>query len=153
MFKKHVPEKVIQQVTGHRSVEGLRHYEKVGSTKRQAASNILTNATNRSTYQEEVQMLHSSSQQISSNRKAGALQPKLPHAQRSSLPKKQMGMQSFRSSFLSIIFSAGSGTCNVHIAPQGNFVINPVSQQPAAAFDEQGQEFEQAIQYMPANLP
>ena len=60
LFKKHVPAKLIQQVTGHRSVEGLCHYEKVGSTERQAASNILTDATNRSTYQ-EVQMLNSSS--------------------------------------------------------------------------------------------
>ena len=37
-----VPEKVIQDFTGHQSVKALRQYEKVASIQKSAATNILT---------------------------------------------------------------------------------------------------------------
>ena len=41
MFVSHVPEKVIQQFTGHRSLNVLRQYEKVSVVQKQATNNIL----------------------------------------------------------------------------------------------------------------
>ena len=41
MFVSHVPEKVIQGFTGHRSLKALRQYEKVSTVQKQAANNIL----------------------------------------------------------------------------------------------------------------
>lgn len=41
MFDSHVPEKVIQDFTGHCSLKALRQYEKVSAVQKQAASNIL----------------------------------------------------------------------------------------------------------------
>jgi hypothetical protein len=41
-FHNDVPEKVIQEVTGHRSTKALRQYERVAVQQKQVASNILT---------------------------------------------------------------------------------------------------------------
>ena len=42
LFQKEVPEKIIQEVTGHRSVKALRQYERVSNAQKEAACNILT---------------------------------------------------------------------------------------------------------------
>ena len=42
LFQHEVPETVIQDFTGHRSVKALQKYEKVAVMQKQAASNILT---------------------------------------------------------------------------------------------------------------
>ena len=36
LFQSNVPEKVIQNITGHRSIKALRQYEKVGDIQKQA---------------------------------------------------------------------------------------------------------------------
>ena len=41
MFESGVPEKIIQQRTGHRSLEGVRHYEQITAQQQQAVCNIL----------------------------------------------------------------------------------------------------------------
>ena len=41
MFESGVPEKIIQQRTGHRSLEGLRHYEQTTMQQQQAVCNVL----------------------------------------------------------------------------------------------------------------
>ena len=43
MYETGVPEKVIQERTGHRSLEALRVYERTNSDQHQMVSNILTN--------------------------------------------------------------------------------------------------------------
>ena len=42
LFQKEVPEKVIQEITGHQSLKALRQYEKASSVQKKAVSNILT---------------------------------------------------------------------------------------------------------------
>ena len=42
LFDAGVPERVIQQRTGHRSIEGLRIYERITDEQEMAVSNILT---------------------------------------------------------------------------------------------------------------
>ena len=53
LFHAGVPEKVIQQRTGHLSLGGLRQYEKVTTTQQQAVCRVLSVNTN-STYDNEV---------------------------------------------------------------------------------------------------
>ena len=45
LFQNDVPEKVIQEVTGHRSTKALRQYERVAIKQKQVASNILTSGS------------------------------------------------------------------------------------------------------------
>ena len=45
MFVSHVPENVIQEFIGHRSLKALRQYEKVSTVQKQAANNILMGAS------------------------------------------------------------------------------------------------------------
>ena len=42
LFQAEVPERVIQGITGHRSIKALRQYEKVSDVQKKAACNILT---------------------------------------------------------------------------------------------------------------
>ena len=46
LFRHEVPEKIIQEHTGHRSVGSLRQYEKVGLEQKQATCNILIGSGN-----------------------------------------------------------------------------------------------------------
>ena len=43
MFQNHVPERVIQSVTGHRSLDSLRSYERISMAQHTEVSNILMN--------------------------------------------------------------------------------------------------------------
>ncbi len=42
MFQQGVPEKLIQERTGRRSLEGLRSYERLSETQHRAASSVLS---------------------------------------------------------------------------------------------------------------
>ena len=53
MCEMGVPEKVIQQRTGHRSLDSLRVYERTSTQQQQAASNILS-GSHVQTYVEQV---------------------------------------------------------------------------------------------------
>ena len=74
LYRKHVPEKMIQKVTYHRLLEELQHYEKVSRKDKQAVSNVLTDVTNFCTLQEEFQQLESRSH----NSSVAKVQPKQP---------------------------------------------------------------------------
>ena len=45
MFSNNVPEKIIQNTTGHRTLESFRMYEKTSLQQHQAVSKILTGVT------------------------------------------------------------------------------------------------------------
>ena len=49
LFRNNVPEKVIQEFTGHRSVKCLRQYEKPSMEQKMCASNVLTKCDEGST--------------------------------------------------------------------------------------------------------
>ena len=48
MFRQGAPEKVIQERTGHRSVEALRSYERLDDMQHKAVSSLLSNASGNS---------------------------------------------------------------------------------------------------------
>ena len=54
MYETGVPEKVIQERTGHRSLEALRVYERTNSDQHQIVSNILTNSHERHYTQQSI---------------------------------------------------------------------------------------------------
>ena len=49
MFQVYVPEKVIQQTTGHRSVEALRVYERPSDDQQRKVSKLMMNSKKEST--------------------------------------------------------------------------------------------------------
>ena len=51
MFQMGVPERVIQERTGHRTVEALRTYERTSEEQHQAVSNVLSSSTSTPPYQ------------------------------------------------------------------------------------------------------
>ena len=55
MYVSGVPEKVIQERTGHRSLEALRMYERTNAQQHEMVSNVLTIPQSR-TYNEQVQI-------------------------------------------------------------------------------------------------
>jgi len=61
LFQHEVPEMVIQDFTGHRSVKALRKYEKVAVMQKLAASNILTATSVAENFSAEVQKVHAES--------------------------------------------------------------------------------------------
>ena len=58
MYEKGIPEKLIQERTGHRSLEALRTYERTNSRQHQAVSNLLLTTTN-THYVQEMQRFQS----------------------------------------------------------------------------------------------
>ena len=64
LYKAEVPEKIIQEWTGHRSLKYLRIYEK--TSKKQAVSNMLSSSSE-PTYQTQPAKLNSYSQNITLN--------------------------------------------------------------------------------------
>ena len=66
LYAAEVPEKIIQERTGHRSIEGLRLYERTSDKKHQADSNSLS-STSSSTYQAQIAKLDCSSQNLALN--------------------------------------------------------------------------------------
>lgn len=57
LFQSEAPEKVIQGITGHRSVSALRQYERVGDLQKKAACNILTGVSSHS-YPKEIEKMN-----------------------------------------------------------------------------------------------
>ena len=77
LYEAEVPEKIIQERTGHRSLEGLRMYERTSEKQHQAVSNILSSAT-QSTYQTQIQKLDcSSSMAVSNSSSISGITPKM----------------------------------------------------------------------------
>lgn len=64
MYEMGVPEKVIHERTGHRSIEALRVYERTNTHQQQAASNILSGLPVR-TYAEQMHIARHHSQTTS----------------------------------------------------------------------------------------
>ena len=62
MYEMGVPEKVIQERTGHRSLDSLRVYERTSTQQQQGASNILS-GSHVQTYVEQVQIARHHSQE------------------------------------------------------------------------------------------
>lgn len=62
LFRHEVPEKIIQEHTGHRSICSLRQYEKVGLEQKQATCNILTGSSK--TFNAEVQKIRGESSSV-----------------------------------------------------------------------------------------
>ncbi len=61
LYRAEVPEKIIKQRTGHRSVESLRKYEHTSTTQHQAVANILSSDTTTS-YSTQMSQLQSKSE-------------------------------------------------------------------------------------------
>ena len=55
MYIAKVPERTIQERTGHRSLEALRKYERPTSNEIQAVSNLLTTDQPRTSYDAELE--------------------------------------------------------------------------------------------------
>ncbi len=66
LYAAEVPEKIIQEQTGHRSIEGLRLYERTSDKQHQAVSNILSSSST-STYHSQIAKLDCSSQNLAMN--------------------------------------------------------------------------------------
>ena len=49
MFRKNIPERVIQKVTGHRSLHSLRAYERISTSQHTEVSKVLKNNQTKST--------------------------------------------------------------------------------------------------------
>ena len=54
MFRQGVPEKVIQERTGHRSIEALRTYERVDDLQHMAVSSMLANNPTKAAYSQHL---------------------------------------------------------------------------------------------------
>ena len=112
LFRSEAPEKVIQGITGHRSVGALHQYERPGDLQKQAACNILTAASSHS-YPKEIEKMNSAEGK-------NELQPQVSMKQSatSTMPFQMSG-------FSPVVNSSGTGTVNfvVNICPTGNFDI------------------------------
>ena len=64
LYEAEVPEKIIQERTGHRSLECLRTYERTSDKQHQAVSNILS-STSQSSYHAQIAKLDPSNHQLS----------------------------------------------------------------------------------------
>ena len=54
MFRQGVPKKVIQERTGHRSIEALRTYERVDDLQHKAVSSMLANNPTKTAYTQHI---------------------------------------------------------------------------------------------------
>ena len=113
LFQSETPEKVIQDITGHRSVSTLHQYERVGDVQKKAACNILTGATAQS-YPKEIEM-------VNNTEKNNELQQQISMEQStltSAIPFQLSG-------FSPVVNSNSTGTVNfvVNICPTGNIDI------------------------------
>ena len=109
LFEHDVPEKVIQGISGHRSLNGLRQYEKVGEKQKQAACKILTLPSTSGTFSKEVTAVD-------------APPVGIPKASASSMP--------FQMPVFNPVINNGHGTVNftVNICPCGPISIGGSSE-------------------------
>ena len=113
LFQSEAPEKVIQGITGHRSIQALRQYERVGDLQKKAACNILTGASLQN-YPKEVEKMNKSDN-------TGDQQPQVPTEKNlitSAMPLQLTG-------FAPVVNSNSTGTVNfvVNICPTGHIGI------------------------------
>ena len=119
LFQKEVPEKVIQEITGHRSLKALRKYEKVSSVQKIAASNILTGAS-KENFNAEVKRL---------NTNVSSSSP--PLFTTAPLPELRVSSSSIRPLvFNPVINSNGSGPINFNFNMGGCSTTPSVSLPP-----------------------
>ena len=76
MYNKGAPEKLIQERTGHRSLEALRAYERTNSSQHQAVSNLSTTTSNH--YMQEIVRVQANSVSTPMQQSAGPSQLPLP---------------------------------------------------------------------------
>ena len=55
VFCSNVPEKIIQSTTGHRSIDGLRKYERISSEQHQALSSVMM-SSELTTYEQQLEV-------------------------------------------------------------------------------------------------
>ena len=113
LFQSEAPEKVIQGITGHRSMQALRQYERVGDLQKKAACNILTGASSHN-YPKEIEKMNKSEN-------TNELQPQVlieRNMVTSAMPLQMAG-------FAPVVNSNSTGTVNfvVNICPTGNIGI------------------------------
>lgn len=113
MFATNVPEKIIKEVTGHKSSKALAIYERPTVQQKQAVSNILV--TSSKSYLDEMKKIESTDR----------VAKKAPSFTPPTLPN-----------FMTSMFS-GLNNCNITISPQ-NFHVHMQPQVQAAdhEFDE-----------------
>ena len=104
LYSGGVPEREIQQRTGHRSLEALRRYERTTEQQNQAVSNMLASSVD---LPYDYHLAHVSGHTVTTQRAVSSCTLTTQHPS---------GVD------LHTLFSAGSGTLN--IAPQGNFIVN-----------------------------
>jgi len=113
-FKLKYQKKVIQEITGHRSVKALRQYEKVSDVQKKAACNILTGSTSKN-YSDEIDRLKQDSGQTARSSACKDVVTSTADVGKSALPF-QLGV------FNPVINSNSSGTVNLilNLCPSGN---------------------------------
>lgn len=97
LFKAGIPEKVIQDRTGHRSIEGLRKYERISEDQKENACKALA-------VRNDVSMPHCCPNFVA--KRPGVLQPSLMQ------PSSNYSMHSSQQQQLSPTCSFGSATFN-----------------------------------------
>ncbi len=121
LYNGGVPEREIQQRTGHRSLEALRKYERTGEQQHKAVSSMLSSAVDLP-YSSHLSSVCDTSTQ-SSHTPQMHTSVLYPHTRVSSQSvMNQYSVQCPPGVSLQSLFHAGSGTLN--ISPQGNFVVN-----------------------------
>ena len=107
MFAAGVPERIIQEVTGHRSIEALRSYERTSTEQLGNVAEVLVAKENK---------------QFNGNLKP---EPKLPA--REALADRNMGGNTFLNCTVTVVQSAPLPSCNKcllkHFEPSS--VLNP----------------------------
>ena len=131
MFVSHVPEKVIQQFTGHRSLNALRQNEKVSVVQEQATNNILM-GTSKDFTKEVDKLQHTEVEKVQSTQVQKVQETRIEELQdssnhvTSSCTSTSANPFSFQMlTFSPVINSNGQGTINftVNICPSGSMAI------------------------------
>lgn len=131
LFQSGVPEKVIQDFTGHQSVKALRQYEKVAGIQKRAATNILTGTSHEFTAEvEKIKRQSDVSQQLSPINNTVSTVPEqlIPCNKTAMLPSVSVPVP--QPVFSPVINTSGSGTVNftVNICPSGNISIDTTNE-------------------------
>jgi len=118
LFQHEVPEMVIQDFTGHRSVKALRKY-KVAVMQKRAASNILTATSVAENFSAEVQKVHAESKGLMSQQSSH-----MPLTAQGAVPKFSFPMPVFSP----VINSQGIVNFTVNICPPGNITAGSTTE-------------------------
>ena len=119
LFQHEVPETVIQDFTGHRSVKALQKYEKVAVMQKRAASNILTGTSMAENFSAEVQKMHAESKGLESQQSSH-----MPLTAQGAVPKFSFPMPVFSP----VINSQRIVNFTVNICPPGNITVGSTTE-------------------------